>query len=156
MKISSPKFGDGEEVPIEYTCEGGNISPPLEFSDIPKESKSLSLIVTDPDAPANPWVHWVVFNIPADTKYSEEGELPKGGVEGIANGGTYGYEGPCPPEGSHRYVFKLYALNKMLDILKDSDRNKVLAAMEGNIVGEAELIGFYRLKDPEKIYGRGK
>lgn len=96
MKISSPAFEDGTLIPSRYTCDGPNISPPLVFEDVPEGAKTLVLLVEDVDAPANPWVHWLVFNIPATTLNVPEGMIPPGGKEGLANNNTYGYEGPCP------------------------------------------------------------
>jgi Raf kinase inhibitor-like YbhB/YbcL family protein len=143
MKITSPVFRNGEKVPLKYTCEGPNISPPLEFMNAPKASKSLVLMVEDPDAEAKPWVHWLVFNIPPDAKGFEEGSVWKGSVEGLCNGNTFGYEGPCPPQNEHQYLFKLYALDKVLEIPASSDRKKVLAEMQGHILAESVLSGVY-------------
>lgn len=144
MRISSPAFNDGERVPVKYTCEGPNISPPLMFTDVPQHTKSLVLMVEDPDAKAKPWVHWLVFNIPADAAGCPEGGTAPGSTEGLCNGNTFGYEGPCPPENEHTYLFKLYALDIRLDIPAESDRKAVLREMEGHIIAEAMLKGVYQ------------
>jgi Raf kinase inhibitor-like YbhB/YbcL family protein len=144
MKISSPAFNDGERVPVKYTCEGPNISPPLTFTDVPSNAKSLVLMVEDPDAPAKPWVHWLVFNIPPTAKGFDESSIAQGSVQGLCNGNTFGYEGPCPPQNEHTYLFKLYALDKKLDIPNESDRKTVLREMEGHVIAEAVLRGKYK------------
>jgi len=145
MRITSPVFENNQTVPMKYTCEGPNINPPLNFEDIPFETKSLVLIVEDPDAPAKPWVHWLVFNIPPTTTKVEEDSIPIGGTQGHANGGTFGYEGPCPPSNTHRYIFKLYAVDTILDIPQTSDRLIVLDNIKNHIIDKAELTGIYKL-----------
>jgi Raf kinase inhibitor-like YbhB/YbcL family protein len=144
MQITSAAFKDGERVPVKYTCEGPNISPPLEFTDVPAEAKSLVLMVEDPDADAKPWVHWLVFNIPPQSGRFEEDAIANGAQQGLCNGNTFGYEGPCPPINEHTYLFKLYALDKVLEIAPESDRKKVLKEMEGHVVAEALLRGKYK------------
>ncbi len=144
MQITSSAFSNNQDIPSKYTCEGENISPPLTFHDIPQGSKSLVLIVEDPDAPATPWVHWLVFNINPEETEVNENDIPLGGIEGSANGGTPGYEGPCPPEGIHHYQFKLYALDKTLDIPASSTREDVLHQMNGHILDQATLTGLYQ------------
>jgi Raf kinase inhibitor-like YbhB/YbcL family protein len=141
MRITSPAFGEGEHVPTPYTCNGPNTSPPLQFHDVPPDAASLVLILEDVDAPANPWVHWLVFNIPAATR--EFAPAGFSGTEGLANGGTFGYEGPCPKYflGTHHYHFKLYALDKMLELSAEVDRVMVLGAMDGHVLADATLIG---------------
>lgn len=143
MKITSPVFNDGERVPKQYTCEGPNINPPLNFSDVPAEAKSLVLMVEDPEADAKPWVHWLVYNIPPQCGGFEEASIPEGAVQGICNGGTYGYEGPCPPDRLRNYMFKLYALDKVLDVPASADRKLILKEIEGHVVGDALLVGTY-------------
>jgi Raf kinase inhibitor-like YbhB/YbcL family protein len=146
MKLLSPAFDEGDMVPSLYTCEGDNISPPLVFEEIPKAAESLVLVVEDRDAPVRPWIHWLVFNIPPTTTEALEGTVPEGGVEGICNGGTHGYEGPCPPTGEHRYVFTLYAVNTMLALDPLANKEEVMKAIEGFILEKAELVGVCRLK----------
>ena len=143
MRITSPAFKEGERVPKQYTCEGPNINPPLAFYEVPQNAKSLVLMVEDPEAEAKPWVHWLVYNIPAQASGFEEGSIAEGSVQGICNGGTYGYEGPCPPEKPSTYLFKLYALDIMLDVPANADRKYVLKEIEGHVVGEATLKGTY-------------
>lgn len=118
MKLTSSAFSYGEPIPVQYTCKGDNVNPPLQISDIPEETKSFVLIVTDEDATPSIWYHWFVFNIPPTTTVIKEKSIPKGATEGYANGGTPGYEGPCPIYflGEHEYVFKLYALDDVLEL----------------------------------------
>jgi len=144
MQIKSPAFHEGERIPEKYTCEGPNISPPLQFLEVPPEAETLVLMVEDPDAPAKPWVHWLVFNIPAKCEGFDEGSIDQGAQQGLCNGYTFGYEGPCPPEGEHTYLFKLYALNIVLNLPPESDRKMVLEAMAGSLLTEAVLKGRYR------------
>jgi Raf kinase inhibitor-like YbhB/YbcL family protein len=150
MKITSPVFKNGETIPKKYTCEGENISPPLKFIEIPGSAKSLVLMVEDPDAEAKPWVHWLVFNIPPNGSGFDEAAVSKGSTMGLCNGNTFGYEGPCPPSGEHKYFFKLYALDTLLNIPAESDRKKVLKEMEGHVLAEAVLMGRYQ-KEKVKI-----
>ncbi|WP_207425923.1 YbhB/YbcL family Raf kinase inhibitor-like protein [Pedobacter sp. SYSU D00535] len=142
MKIKSA-FEHNQEISKPYTCLGPNISPPLQFEDIPQEAESFVLIIEDVDATPKPWTHWMVFNIPAVTQSVEEGKVPLGGVEGLCNNHTFGYEGPCPRyfQGTHHYWFRLYALDTMLDLPAASEREDVEKAMEGHIVAQAELLG---------------
>jgi Raf kinase inhibitor-like YbhB/YbcL family protein len=149
MKITSPAFESGEQIPTKYTCEGPNISPPLRFHAIPDSAESLVLMVEDPDAPAKPWVHWLVFNIPVKACGFDENSISKEAVQGLCNGNTFGYEGPCPPEGERNYLFKLYALDQMLDIPNNSNRETVLREMEGHVLEEAVLVGKYRKQKSE-------
>jgi len=143
MQITSPAFQANQPIPVTYTCKGPNINPPLEFHDIPAGTQSMVLMFEDVDAPAKPWVHWLVFNIPPTTTRCNEHALPEGSTEGIANGGTHGYEGPCPKyfTGTHHYYYKLYALDTVLNIPNTSDRKAVLAAMSGHVLAEAQLVG---------------
>lgn len=142
MKITST-FSHGEEIPVTYTCLGPNISPPLTFDELPEGTESLVLIFEDVDATPKPWVHWMVFNIPTSTTEVAEGTIPEGGSEGLANNHTFGYEGPCPRyfHGTHHYWFTLYALDIMLDLPKESEREAVEEKMQGHILEKAELLG---------------
>jgi len=144
MQLKSKAFEDGGMIPVKFTCEGPNISPPLEFIDVPAEAKSLVLMIEDPDAEAKPWVHWMVFNIPPDAKAFEENSIAPGAEQGLCNGNTLGYEGPCPPENEHTYVFKLYAVDKMLDTDPTPDRKKVLQQIQGHTIDEVVLEGRYQ------------
>ena len=143
MFISSPAFPDRTIVLKPHTCMGENISPPLEFGDLPPQTKSLVLIVEDRDATPVPWVHWLVFNIPPDTTTVSAGSIPAGGTEGIANGGTHGYEGPCPKyfQGTHHYHFQLFALDAILDLPASADKTRVTASMKEHIIDSAMLVG---------------
>jgi Raf kinase inhibitor-like YbhB/YbcL family protein len=142
MKIISSAFENNAKIPSKYTCDGRNINPPLSFADVPQNAKSLVLIVDDPDAPGGTWLHWTVFNI--DPKINEvlENSLPKSGIEGVTSFAKTGYGGPCPPSGTHRYFFKLYALDATLGI-KNPDKATLEKEMQEHIVDKAELIGLY-------------
>lgn len=142
MRITSPVFSHDEPVPAKYTCKGPNVSPPLEFHDVPTNAKTLVLLVEDLDS-LNNWIHWLVYNIPADAKGLSEGELPEGAVDGVCNGGTHGYEGPCPKyfSGIHHYRFMLYALDVRLDLPDSADSKVVLENMENHILSTAMLVG---------------
>lgn len=143
MTITSSAFKHKSKIPSKYTCDGENINPPLELSGIPKEAKSLVLIVGDPDAPSKTWVHWVVYNIDSSTTKIEENSVPSGSVEGITDFGSKGYEGPCPHSGTHRYFLKLYALDKILEAPSGLTKQQVLEIMRDHVLEEAELIGLY-------------
>ncbi|WP_374165181.1 YbhB/YbcL family Raf kinase inhibitor-like protein [Arcticibacter sp. MXS-1] len=142
MKLKTV-FEHNEEIPRPYTCLGPNISPPLEFEDLPADTQSLVLIFEDVDAAPKAWTHWMVFNIPPATLKTEEGTIPEGAVEGLANNHSFGYEGPCPRyfQGTHHYWFRLYALDTMLDLPAESEREDVENAMQGHILEKAELLG---------------
>lgn len=146
MKISSPAFADNSPIPTLHTCMGENTSPPFVFDSIPADAKSLVLIVEDRDATSDtavPWVHWLVFNIPPTTMTVRMGEIPLGGTEGYANGGTPGYEGPCPKyfSGVHHYYFELFALDTILDLPPTATKALVEPAMQGHIIEQATLVG---------------
>lgn len=141
MKITSPLFGHNQLVPQKFTCDGEDISPALEIQDIPSKAKSLALIVDDPDAPMGTWVHWVVYDIPV-TSAIPENSIP--GKQGSNNFGRRNYGGPCPPSGTHRYFFKLYALDKKLEAKEGLSKQELEKAMQGHILDNAELIGLYK------------
>lgn len=143
MKISSPAFENNANIPSKYTCDGENTNPPLEFSDVPAEAKSLVLIVDDPDAPAGDWVHWTVWDIEPDTKLINENSIPPGATKGMTDFGKPGYGGPCPPSGTHHYQFKLYALDINLDLESNARKTDIEKAMAEHILDQAELIGLY-------------
>lgn len=140
MKISSPNFQNNERIPEKYTCDGEDINPTIHIEDIPEGTKSLVLIVDDPDAPIGTWVHWVVFNIPP-TNLIEEDSVP--GTEAMNNFERTSYGGPCPPSGVHRYFFKVYALDTELSLTEDATKDNVEDAMTDHILGKGELIGVY-------------
>jgi Raf kinase inhibitor-like YbhB/YbcL family protein len=146
--MTSERFTEGQPIPDKYTCKGQNVSPALAWFNNPKGVKSFALIMDDPDAPGDTWIHWVLYNIPAET-ISLPDTLPgQGGIAYIGNhgmntaGNTY-YEGPCPPSGTHRYFFKLYALDTVLDFSSSPDAAELTEAMQGHILAEAELIGTF-------------
>jgi Raf kinase inhibitor-like YbhB/YbcL family protein len=152
LTLTSPSFVQGGAIPAKHTCEGKDVSPELRWSDLPPGTKSLALIVDDPDAPdpkapRMTWVHWVLYNLPPDSTRLPEGvapkALPKGTGEGMTDFRRPGYGGPCPPIGRHRYFFKLYALDTLLPDLKLPAKQALLAAMEGHILAQAELMGTY-------------
>jgi Raf kinase inhibitor-like YbhB/YbcL family protein len=148
MKLISTAFKEGETIPDQFTGDGDDVSPPLRWETVPAGTKSLALICDDPDAPKGTWVHWVLFNIPPEvTRLSEnvspkEKELPSGARQGANSWGTIGYRGPDPPPGKpHRYYFKLYALDKTLDLGAEATNEQVEKAMEGHVLGKGELMG---------------
>jgi len=148
LQIKSTVFEQGEIIPKKYSCDGENVSPPLNWSDIPKGTKSFALILDDPDAPAKIWVHWIIYNIPADQRsldeYIPDGErLANGALHGTNDYQKFGYRGPCPPGGTHRYSFKIYALDSMLNILPGLSKQKLLSAMKGHVIEQGKLIGRY-------------
>jgi len=147
MKITSSAFSDGALIPIKYTCDGDDISPPLVWSDIPENTASFVLINDDPDAPVGTWDHWILFNLEGKTtELAENVDLSKlAGVQlGHNNWRRNDYGGPCPPYGTHRYFFKLYALDMKLDLPAGSSKQDIKKAMAGHILAEAELLGRYK------------
>jgi len=149
LKIKSSAFNEGDMIPKKYTCDGANISPPLAWDSVPMNTKSLALISDDPDAPVGTWVHWVIYNIPPTIKELPENIPPHNTIENGAQQGTndfrlIGYGGPCPPRGTHRYYFKLYALDKVLDSEPGLTKAHLLKAMEGHIVAQGQLMGRYQ------------
>lgn len=147
MELSSSQFANNSRIPRKYTCEGEDINPPLMIGDIPEGTKSLVLIMDDPDVPKHlrgdgMWDHWVKFNIPPTTTDIGEGAEPNG-VSGQGTSGNLKYHGPCPPDREHRYVFKLYAIDMELSLAEGASKKEVEQAMAGHILGEATLIGLY-------------
>ena len=140
MKITSPSFKDNEKMPARYTYDGEDINPALEIENLPSATKSLALIVDDPDAPMKTWVHWVVYDIPP-VNHIDEDSVP--GKQGSNDSGGIGYHGPCPPSGTHRYHFKLYALDKVLGLGEGMSETELEKAMQGHILDKAELMGTY-------------
>lgn len=143
MHLASPSFVDNQTIPPRFTCDGENMSPALIISGTPPEAKSLTLIVDDPDSPSGTWVHWSLWNISPETKELEEGLVPPGAVEGITDFGDSGYGGPCPASGAHRYFFKIYALDTLLDLPLTASAGEIMEAMKGHILDEAHLVGIY-------------
>ena len=149
LTLSSPSFHEGETIPKQLTCEGQDSSPQLAWADVPSGTESFVMIMDDPDAPVGTWDHWVLFDIPAATTglvagMAKQASLPDGTKSGLNSWKKHGYGGPCPPPGApHRYFFKLYALDKKLDLPTASTKAQVEAAMKGHILAEAKLMGLY-------------
>lgn len=146
MVIKSPAFNNGKSIPAHYTCDGKDINPELIFSDVPADAKSLALIMDDPDSPTGIWTHWLLWNISPNIKEIAEGKVPRGIMQGETTFGAPHYGGPCPGKGNHRYFFKLYALDTILDIPAGSGKDTLVEAMKGHIISEAELYGWYERK----------
>ncbi|NBC05075.1 MAG: YbhB/YbcL family Raf kinase inhibitor-like protein [Bacteroidetes bacterium] len=149
FKIESKVFQEGGMIPTKYTCDGENISPPLKWLNAPESTKSFALLLEDPDAPTKTWSHWVLYNIPANQTGLRERiqnleKFDNGAMHGINDFKKYGYGGPCPPSGTHRYIFKLYALKKPLELEPGATRKQLLDAMEGQIIKKKELTGRYK------------
>jgi Raf kinase inhibitor-like YbhB/YbcL family protein len=148
--ISSPSFSNGEKIPTKFTCDGTDASPTLTWTAPPPGTQGFTVIVDDPDAPVGTWTHWVLFDLPAHTTALPEGvtkadEVPSGGRQGRNDFRKIGYGGPCPPPGKpHRYFFKLYALDKMLNLKAGASKRDVEQAMQGHILAKAELMGTYQ------------
>lgn len=149
ITVTSTAFSEGGMIPSKYTCDGSDLSPPLSWSGTPAGTKSIALICDDPDAPVGTWVHWVVFNIPSDARGLPEGTtaakgLPAGAKQGMNDFRKKDYGGPCPPGGTHRYYFKVYALDTMLQLKEGSTKAELLKAMEGHILAQGQLMGRYQ------------
>lgn len=152
MSLQSSSFAQGQPIPQKYTCDGDDASPQLQWSNAPQGTKSFALITDDPDAPAGTWVHWVIFNIPADKHELTAGiaktAAPSAGEQGLNDFKKVGYGGPCPPPGTpHRYFFKLYALDTQLPAKQRATKKDVEAAMQGHALATAELMGTYQRKE---------
>jgi Raf kinase inhibitor-like YbhB/YbcL family protein len=143
FKLSTPAFNNGTQIPSKYTCDGDNTNPHLIIHGVPAGTKSLALLVEDPDAPSGLYVHWVMWNISPEVKEIKEHSAPFGSEEGINSGNDAGYTGPCPPSGTHRYVFRLFALDKKLQLSPESRKGDLEAAMEQHIIATTELMGTY-------------
>lgn len=143
MKITSSSFQEGGTIPAKYTCDGANASPPLHIAQVPAEAKSLALIVDDPDAPGGLFLHWLVWNFDPKTTDIAENSVPPPAVQGKNGFGKSGYGGPCPPSGTHRYYFRVYALDQTLDLPAGASRGQLDERMKGHIVGQGELMGRY-------------
>jgi len=154
LELKSPAFTAGGFIPKQHSCQGSDVSPPLSWSQAPQGTKSFALVMDDPDAPAGAWVHWVLYDLPADRTALPEGlpkkeSLPDGSKHGqcwgVEDFGRFGYYGPCPPPGSaHRYSFRLYALDRVLGLPVRATKAELLQAMNGHILGQAELVGLYK------------
>ncbi|HLP89222.1 MAG TPA: YbhB/YbcL family Raf kinase inhibitor-like protein [Nostocaceae cyanobacterium] len=149
MKLVSSAFENNRLIPPKYTCDGADISPPLSWEDVPEQTQSLALIVDDPDAPIKIFVHWLVYDLPPTSRQlpeqiSQEKTIKNGGVQGKNDFNKLGYGGPCPPSGTHRYIFQIYALDKKLNLPPGASKAQLIAAMDGHILAKGELIGRYQ------------
>jgi Raf kinase inhibitor-like YbhB/YbcL family protein len=147
--VTSPAFSGGQPIPSRYTCEGADVSPPLAWGEPPAGTASLALISDDPDAPGTTWVHWVAYNLPASSRQLPEGfppdpQRPDGTRQGRTDFGRTGYGGPCPPSGTHRYFFTLYALDTVLGLPPGATKAQLEAAMQGHVLARAQLMGTYK------------
>ena len=146
LTITSPAFVHSMAIPARYTCDGQDINPPLIINAVPDGARSLALIVDDPDAPVGTWVHWLVWNISPQTREIKESSLLVGAVQGLNDWKRNRYGGPCPPSGTHRYFFKLYALDIILNLAPSTNKTALERAMQGHIIAQGELMGTYRRK----------
>jgi Raf kinase inhibitor-like YbhB/YbcL family protein len=149
IEVRSSAFGEGDKIPPEFTCDGADMSPPIEWSGVPSHAQSIAVIADDPDAPGRDWVHWVLYDLPSSLTGLPAGmpaseKLPAGGIQGRTDFGSIGYGGPCPPKGTHRYFFKVYALDTMLNLKPGVTKKELLKAMQGHILDEGALMGKYQ------------
>lgn len=144
LTITSTAFAWNGAIPAKYTCDGGDMNPPLAIAGVPDGTKSLALIMDDPDAPVEIWVHWVVWSISPETREIGERSVPSGAVQGLNSWSRPDYGGPCPPSGTHRYFFKVYALDAILNLKPSSTKADLEKAMAGHILAKGELMGIYR------------
>ena len=149
LKLTSTAFNDGEMIPGKYTCDGANISPPLSWSGVPANAKTMALVCDDPDAPGKTWVHWVAYDLPTSTdslpeNVSKDEKLPGGSKQGTNDFKKIGYGGPCPPSGTHRYYFKVYALDAETSLSAGATKDQLLKAIDGHIVAQGQLTGKYK------------
>lgn len=143
MNIFSLDFEDGGAIPRRFTCDDKDISPNLIIENVPKGAESLALVIDDPDAPSGTWTHWLVWNIPPQTNEIGQATVPEGAIEGVNSSGGQNYSGPCPPNGTHRYFFRLFALDTKLDADGSADRAEVEEEMLGHVIETAEVMGTY-------------
>ncbi|MBS1624675.1 MAG: YbhB/YbcL family Raf kinase inhibitor-like protein [Bacteroidetes bacterium] len=146
--LTSPAFKTDGDIPVKYSCEGENVNPPLMIGEVPRRTKSLAIVVDDPDADKKIVTHWIAWNIPAQTRMIREGERP--GVTGKNEKGENKYMGPCPPSGKHHYYFKVYALDRMLDLKESTTKGELEKAMTGHILAEGQLVGLYEKQPTAK------
>ena len=149
IKVTSVAFQQGQPIPRQYTCAGVNVSPPLEWSGLPKTARTIAIVVNDPDAPGGSWIHWVLYNVPADNIGFVENvpmseTLKAGGFQGKNDFGKIGYGGPCPPSGTHRYFFKLYAVDAELPLKAGATWAELDKALDDHVVGQGQLMGTYQ------------
>lgn len=141
MKITSSAYKEGEKIPVRFTCKGENINPPLSISDIPEKTLSLALTLDDPDAPIGVFHHWLIWNILPTTKEIAENSTPSGAITGTSSAGNQKYHGPCPPSGSHRYIFTIYALDTTLTLPPEAKTEDLLSTISSHIIGKSSLMG---------------
>ena len=146
LRISSPAFIEGGSIPATYTCDGADVNPPLTVENVPAAARSLALIVDDPDAPVGMWVHWVVWNVAPQTKEIMANSIPAGASQGKNDWRRNSYGGPCPPSGTHRYFFKLYALDTTLTLGTNTTKTDLERSMQRHIIAQAQLMGVYKRK----------
>ncbi|UYM05138.1 YbhB/YbcL family Raf kinase inhibitor-like protein [Solicola gregarius] len=146
ITVTSKAFHQGAKIPKKYTCDGADVSPPLKWRHIPKRAKKLALVVDDPDAPGGTWTHWVVLDIAKSTRGSRIGKVPKGGVQAKNSWGDAAYGGPCPPSGTHRYRFKLYALDHATGLRRGAPLKRALRAVSKHAIKHGKLMGRYTAK----------
>ncbi len=144
LQITSSAFQNNGMIPRQYTCDGRDINPALMIAGVPQGARSLALICDDPDAPVGIWVHWVIWNIDPNVKEIKENSVPQGAMQGMNDFRKHSYGGPCPPGGTHRYFFKVYALDTMLSISPDANKADLEKAMKGHILAQGQLIGLYK------------
>lgn len=150
FRISSPAFENNGKIPSTYTCDGVNINPPLKIEQVPREAKSLALIFDDVDGPRGSYVHWILWNIGPGVKEIKENSVPEGAIQGTNDFKKQNYGGPCPPRRAHRYVFKLYALDRELDLTHHATKADLEKAMKGHILAQAQWMGTYKRDNPSK------
>ena len=148
LKLNSQAFDDGGLIPVKYTCDGEDISPSLSWSELSDGTRSLALIMDDPDAPAGTWVHWILYDLPpssdgVDENMARSRDVPGGGSQGSNSWNRLGYGGPCPPSGTHRYIIRLYALDSVLALGPGAEKAKLVQAMEGHVLDRGQLLGLY-------------
>lgn len=148
ISLESSVFGENENIPSRFTCDGRDISPPLLWSNLPNGTKSIAIITDDPDAPVGTWVHWIIYNMPTTSNKLDENvtrdlQLENGALQGRNDFGKIGYNGPCPPQGTHRYYYKIYALDSMLNLVPGVNKEKLENAMKGHILAKGQLVGKY-------------
>jgi Raf kinase inhibitor-like YbhB/YbcL family protein len=144
LRISSPAFENSGKIPKEYTCDGKNVNPPLKVENVPSNAKSFALVFDDIDAPRGTYVHWIVWNIHPGLKEMRENSVPEGGVQGMNDFKKRNYGGPCPPGRAHKYVFRIYALDTLLNLNPNGTKKNLEKAMEGHVISGAQLTGSYK------------
>lgn len=148
IEVRSTAFAEGDRIPSDFTCDGADMSPPVEWANIPSGTKSIAILVEDPDAPSGNWSHWLAYDLPPSLRQLPPGipaskGLPAGGTQGRTDFGKMGYSGPCPPQGNHRYFFRVYALDAILGLKPGVTKQELLRAMQGHILAQGQLMGTY-------------